>query len=179
MLFTTAGILLLQASTPAASQTAPPDQPVQACATPLHAGFDFWVGEWDVVQAGQDAKIADSRIERKHGGCAVIESWMPLNGRGGTSLNHVDLSSGQWKQKWVGSGPHAVEFSGGPTADGMVLTGFWQDFNGPGRSATVRMTYTLNPDGSVRQFGEASLDHGVTWQSSFDLLYRPKPKADE
>lgn len=36
------------------------------------------------------------------------------------------------------------------------------------------MTYTTNPDGSVRQHGESSTDHGVSWQSSFDLLYRPK-----
>jgi hypothetical protein len=42
------------------------------------------------------------------------------------------------------------------------------------------MTYTANPDGSVRQFGEASTDHGLTWQPNFDFTYRksssPPPK---
>lgn len=175
MLTSIASLLLLQAGNAA---TTPPAI-IDACATPVHSGFDFWLGEWEVVQSGQDEKIADSKIERTHGGCAVIENWMPLNGRGGTSLNHVDLSTGQWHQKWVGTGPHAVNFTGGPTADGMVLTGFWKDFGGPGVSGMVRMSYTKNADGSVRQFGEASSDHGITWQTSFDLLYRPKPKAKD
>ena len=108
------------AQTPAPS---PPSSPPPACDSEAHAAFDFWVGEWDVYPTGRDAKVADSRIERKHNGCAVIESWMPLNGQGGTSLNHYDSASGVWQQKWVGSAPGAVEFSGGPTEGKMVLTG--------------------------------------------------------
>jgi hypothetical protein len=26
----------------------------------------------------------------------------------------------------------------------------------------------------VRQFGEFSADHGLTWQPSFDFIYRPR-----
>ena len=33
---------------------------------------------------------------------------------------------------------------------------------------------TPNPDGTVRQFGEASGDHGQTWQPSFDFTYHPR-----
>ena len=51
------------------------------------------------------------------------------------------------------------------------------DLGGPGVHGLVRMTYTGNPDGSVRQYGEGSTDHGKTWQSSFDLIYRPKEDA--
>ncbi|MFN2100534.1 hypothetical protein [Altererythrobacter sp. MF3-039] len=167
-----APLALLQAASGQAAQTPPPPPP--ACDKETHAGFDFWVGEWDVYPSGTDNKVADSKIERKHNGCAVIESWMPLNGAGGTSLNNVDALTGHWRQKWVGSSPGAVEFSGGVVDGTMVLTGTWPS---PGALTTlIRMTYTPNEDGSVRQHGEASTDHGVSWQTSFDFIYRPKPK---
>jgi hypothetical protein len=35
-----------------------------------------------------------------------------------------------------------------------------------------RITWTPNPDGSVRQHWEASTDAGKTWTTSFDGLYR-------
>ena len=169
-------ILALQAA--AAPAPASPPAPPPTCDSAEHAGFDFWVGEWDVYAArAPETKIADSRIERKHNGCAVLENWMPLRGGGGTSPNHYDPATGMWRQKWVGSAPGAVEFSGGVTDGKMVLIGNWP---APGAPQTlVRMTYTANEDGSVRQFGEASTDHGLSWQVSFDFTYRPKEDASE
>ena len=52
----------------------------------------------------------------------------------------------------------------------MVITGKW---GGP----LVRMSYSKNADGSVRQFGEQSTDEGKTWQPSFDFTYRPRAPA--
>ncbi|QIG52811.1 hypothetical protein G6N82_00325 [Altererythrobacter sp. BO-6] len=165
-------VALLQATT-----TPPPAAPPPTCDTEGYAGFDFWIGEWDVYPAGRDTKIADSRIERKHNGCAVLESWMPLRGQGGSSLNHYDAATGLWHQKWVGSAPGAVEFVGGVTDGKMVLAGNWPQ---PGAPHTlIRMSYTHDEDGSVRQFGEASTDHGLSWQTSFDFIYRPKKDAPE
>ncbi|WP_379546552.1 hypothetical protein ACFCW2_11570 [Qipengyuania sp. DSG2-2] len=153
------------------AQTAAP--PAPACDTAAHTAFDFWVGEWDVYPAGQDTQVAKSLIERRYKGCAVVEQWMPFRGEGGTSLNHVDPESGRWHQKWVGQSPGAVEFVGGPAEGKMVLQGYWEDLGGPGVDALVRMTYTAQEDGSVRQHGEASTDHGLSWATSFDFIYRP------
>jgi hypothetical protein len=176
MLYVLSAILLLQAA-PAAQSAPAPTPPAPACDSEGHAGFDFWLGEWDVYPNGRDNKVADSRIERKHNGCAVLESWMPLRGAGGSSLNHFDTETGQWYQKWVGSSPGAVEFVGGVTEGKMVLTGNWPQ---PGAPHTlIRMSYTKNEDGSVRQHGEASTDHGLSWQTSFDFIYRPKEDAPE
>ena len=161
-------VLALQSAQAAPTPPAPPP----ACDSEAHAGFDFWVGEWEVFPNGQDKKVAESRIERKHNGCAILENWMPLRGGGGTSLNHYDEAAGQWRQKWVGSSPGAVEFVGGLTDGRMVLTGNWPSPQAP--QTLVRMTYTKNEDGSVRQFGESSTDHGVSWQTAFDFIYRPK-----
>lgn len=156
----------------------PPSQPIlpPACESGAYDEFDFWVGSWEVYPSGSEAKVADSLIERKHRGCAIVETWMPTNGFGGTSLTHVDLATGIWHQKWVGAAPGAVDFTGGWTGSSMVLTGIW-----PAPTAAhqiVRMTYTPLPDGSVRQFGENSTDHGLSWQTAFDLIYRRKEAAE-
>ena len=58
-------------------------------------------------------------------------------------------------------------FIGGWNGKAMVIEGKW---GGP----LVRITYSANGDGSVRQFGEQSTDEGKSWAPSFDLLYRPR-----
>ena len=173
MLTTILALIAQQAAqVPPTEPTPPHPAPAPACTSELHGQFDFWVGEWDVEPNGRDTLVAHSRIEKKHGGCAIVETWMPLRGLGGTSLNHVDPQTGIWHQKWVGSAPGAVEFTGGLTDGTMVLTGNWPSPNAPHQ--LIRMSYTPNEDGSVRQHGEASTDHGLTWQTSFDFIYRPK-----
>lgn len=165
---------LAQAATPAASVSAPPPP---ACASPLYSQFDFWVGDWDVYPNIKDpAKaplIAHSRIEKLYGGCAIRENWMPLKGGGGGgSLNGPDLSTGRWHQTWMDSSGGRVEFEGGRVGDAMVLTGFWRGVNGPGKDGLIRMTYTPIDPNTVRQHGEVSVDHGLTWQPNFDFIYR-------
>lgn len=153
--------------------TPPPTPPASPCAAEEYAAFDFWLGEWDVYQTGTDTKVADSRIEKVSGGCAVRETWMPSSGGGGASLTTLDPQTGTWNQLWVGAQPGRVFFEGGPVDGAMVLTGYWgQDREG--RPSLVRMTYTAGEDGSVRQYGQASSDHGQSWNDSFDLTYRPK-----
>lgn len=163
-------LFLSQAAPQTVPQTPPATPPAPAsCNEDVHGQFDFWVGEWDVFPNGSERITASSRIERLHNGCAVVEHWMPLSGRSGTSLNHVDRRTGIWHQKWVGSSPGAVEFTGGLSEGRMVLTGHWPSPNAP--QQLIRMTYTPNEDGSVRQHGEASTDHGISWQTSFDFRY--------
>jgi hypothetical protein len=98
---------------------------------------------------------------------------MSLGGSGGMSLNVVNPDTGRWEQNWIGSDGTPVHFEGGRVGDAMVLTGYWADYNGPGGDALVRMTYTPQAGGAVRQHGEVSLDHGLTWEDGFDLIYRP------
>jgi hypothetical protein len=116
--------------------------------------------------------VANSRIERLYGGCVVRENWMPLRGTGGGSLNSLDPATGRWHQQWIGSSPGRVDFEGGPVDGGMVLTGYWQNFGGPGQHAMVRQTFVRIDADTVRQHGEASTDHGLTWATRYDFLYR-------
>ena len=163
-----ASLLLAQA---AAAQAAPPPP---ACTAPEHAALDFWVGDWDVYPNGRDTLVAHSKIEKLYGGCAIRENWMPLRGNSGGSLSGFDPATKRWHQTWIGSNPGVVKFEGGPVDDAMVLTGWWPGSGPNGEDGLTRMTYSRAEGGAVRQFGEFSADHGLTWQASFDFLYRPR-----
>jgi hypothetical protein len=146
------------------------------CASAEHRQFDFWVGEWDVYPTGKDVAVAASRIEKLYGDCVIRENWMPRQGSLGGSLNMYDARAGVWRQTWADSSGSWVEFSGGLVGEAMVLTGLWRGGSADGKDNLTRMTYTRNPDGSVRQLGEASTDQGKSWAPSFDFTYRPSAR---
>ena len=174
MLTTMLAMLLVQ-DAPANPAPTPAQQP--KCEGEAYDAFDFWVGEWDVYPAGSQQKVAQSKIERLYNGCAVRENWMPFSGGSGGSLNAYDPATGLWHQTWIGSAPGDVVFVGGPVDGAMVINGYWAGALGPGTNPLQRISYTLQDDGSVRQHGEASKDHGLTWSTNFDLIYRPRAEG--
>ncbi len=166
----TAALFLATAQTPAPAPPAAPPPP--ACATPEHRQFDFWVGAWDVYPTGTDRLVAHSLIERRYDGCAIRENWMPLRGQGGGSFSAWRPATRSWRQTWVDSSGGWVEFTGGMEGGAMVLTGPWAGVAN-GRDGIVRMRYTREANGTVRQHGQVSTDNGATWTNSFDFTYRP------
>lgn len=160
--------LALSLPVPAAAQT-PASPP--ACAAPEHRQFDFWAGRWDVYRTGTDQLVAHSLIERLFNDCVIRETWMPLQGGGGSSLNSWRPAERRWRQLWADGANGWVAFEGGLEGEAMVLTGAWQ--NPDGSPNLTRMTYTHAADGSVRQAGAVSTDGGQSWMPSFDLTYRP------
>jgi hypothetical protein len=174
MLAIAAALLVTQA----AAATPPPPSPPPTCTGAAFAAFDFWVGEWDVYPGGKDGLVAHSKIEKLYNGCAIRESWMPLKGPGGGSLSGYDAATQRWHQTWIGSAPGVVQFDGGPAGGKMVLTGWWAGSGPKGEDGLTRMTYSRVEGNAVRQFGEFSADHGLTWQTSFDFVYRPHKTGD-
>jgi len=157
-------IVFLTVSWAAAAQqpSAPPAHP---CADPEYHRLDFWVGRWDVYPTGTDKLVAHSLIEKVYG-CGIRENWMPLNNQPGGSLSIYVPGEKHWEQFWIDSSGSRAFFTGGWDGKAMVITGEW---GGP----LVRMSYSKNGDGSVRQFGEQSTDKGQTWKPNFDFTYRP------
>jgi hypothetical protein len=136
---------------------------VAACSSTEHHQFDFWVGHWDVYnKAGK--MVARSLIEPVYG-CGIRENWMPVSNQPGGSLSIYVPEEKRWEQFWIDSQGSRAIFSGGWNGSAMVITGKW---GGP----LVRMSYSKNADGSVRQYGEQSTDEGKTWSPSFDFTYR-------
>jgi hypothetical protein len=140
--------------------------PAQAkpCDGPEFRQFDFWVGRWQVTPTGRDQVVAESLIEKLYDGCAIRENWMPKNSAGGGSLNGYRPETKTWRQVWLDKDGLWTEYEGRWTGQAMVM-----QTKGPELS---RMTFTPNPDGSVRQLGEDSKDGGKTWKPSFDFTYR-------
>ena len=134
------------------------------CADAKHHQFDFWIGRWNVFDR-KGKLVAHSLIEPVYG-CGIRENWMPFNNHPGGSLSIFVPEQKRWEQFWIDSSGARVIFTGGWNGRAMVITGQW---GGP----LVRMTYSRNPDGSVRQLGEQSADRGKSWKSSFDFIYRP------
>jgi hypothetical protein len=168
MLFETWAMLAaLQAATGQAAAPAPPKS--APCASPEYHQLDFWVGHWDVYPTGKNQLVAHSLIERVYD-CGIRENWMPLSNQPGGSLSVYVPAEKHWEQFWIDSQGSRAFFTGGWDGKAMVITRKWA---GP----LVRMTYSRNDDGSVRQFGEQSTDEGKTWSPSFDFTYRPAKKA--
>ena len=164
-------------------QTAPATPPPAApapppCSAAEYRAFDFWVGSWDVFAAGQPAQVATSEIESMFGGCAIRETWKPGTSPGGGSFTMFDRDRKQWRQAWVDNSGTRVDFDGGMAGDKMILTGWWPNVGGPGKHALIRMTYSREAEGVVRQHGEQSVDHGLSWTTSFDFHYRPRARSD-
>jgi len=181
-------IAIAQSPPPPPPASAPPPPPPvpppvmlpapPACTGPDYRAFDFWVGEWDVFPNGAATRVATSSIEAMFGGCAIRETWKPFKGAGGGSFSHYDRERRHWRQVWIDGTGTRVDFDGGPADGEMILTGRWMNVAGKGKDGLVRMTYTPNPDGSVRQHGEQSLDHGLSWTTSFDFIYKPRQSEE-
>ena len=161
--------LIFAAAGSASAQTAPAGP--AGCDTPESHQLDFWIGKWEVHPNGADKIVAHSLIEKKYTGCAVRENWMPLSNQPGGSLSVYVPAEKHWEQFWIDSSGSRAFFTGGCDGKAMVISGKW---GGP----LVRMSYSKNADGSVRQFGEQSTDDGKTWSPSFDFTYRPAKPAE-
>jgi hypothetical protein len=163
VLLTTAGFV------PAASRT--------CTGLPGFDRLDFWVGEWDVLVAGQRA--GENRIEKILSGCAVVEHWRGVGGGEGRSLFFHDHVTGVWKQVWITDNATAP---GGLKEKILIEEG--EDgslrFQGTvtladGRAFLDRTTLTPLEDGRVRQVIEISANGGETWQQRFDGTYVRRP----
>jgi hypothetical protein len=159
-------VSLGQAPSPASPAAASPAP--AACAAPEYRQFDFWVGDWDVLDpAGK--LIGTNSITREYDGCVLQEHWEAHGPRKqtGSSFNTYHAAAGKWHQTWVDSAGGFLLLDGGLVGQSMVLGG---EMLGR-RGLRHRITFTPMPDGRVRQFWESSPDGGKTWNVAFDGTY--------
>jgi len=140
------------------------------CDSPQHRAFDFWIGEWQVKTP--DGKLAGvNRIEREYGGCVLHERYDTGRGYSGESLNIFDAGRNVWHQTWVDTSGTLLVLEGGIKEGKMVLEG--QTSEAGGQVTKHRISWTPNPDGSVRQLWE-STDAAGKWITAFDGRYTRK-----
>ena len=144
---------------------------VPSCEDALHHQFDFWIGDW-VVMSG-DRQIGANRIDAVENGCAINEHWTGAGGGTGVSYSAYDRNDGKWHQFWVSGTGMVLHLVGGIEEGAMVLHGKLPAADGSGMDPQ-RVTWTPNPDGTVRQHWEVRKGE-ADWQTVFDGLYVRKP----
>lgn len=149
--------------------TQPQNAPCES--TEFHQ-FDFWIGEWDVLNP-QGRAAGASVITQVLNGCAIHEEWHSAGSAfAGNSYNTYDRARDVWHQTWVDNSGQLLQLDGEFRDGKMVLEGERPGANGG--TVLNRITWeALAPD-SVRQVWDVSSDGGTTWTSQFDGLYLRK-----
>lgn len=143
------------------------------CCQPEFRQFDFWVGDWETFNPG-DTLVGTNRIVILQDSCVIQENWISARGAyTGTSYNFYDPQTGKWRQTWIDNQGASLFLSGG-LEDGKMVLYSEKMKNSQGQDYLNRITWTPNPDGSVRQRWEVSSDDGQTWRGVFDGIYRHK-----
>ena len=137
-----------------------------ACADLVYKQFDFWLGDWNVADAGGKL-VGRDHVEKAFDGCALKESWTSVDGGTGASFSMWDASRKLWHQTWVDSSGTLVVLEGGLMDGRMVMTGTQVD---NGQRWQNRMSWTPQ-GGKIRQLWEVSKDGGKSWQVIFDVYY--------
>lgn len=157
-----------------AEQATPATKDAAPCSSPTHGQFDFWLGEWVVYADGK--RVGTNRIEKRYGGCVLVEHWEGASGSRGTSINAYDAARDKWHQTWADNRGTLLQLDGGWTGEAMVLSGVRDQGKG-GAQREHRITWTPDDDGSVRQHWQARKP-GAAWQTLFDGHYR-RPDAGD
>ena len=141
-----------------------------SCSAPVYRQFDFWIGDWDVFDAGAPTKpVARVRVDRILDGCVLREDYQAADGKTGQSFNIYDALREVWHQSWVTNRGESLELDGGIHDGKMVLTG--EDLTAGGQKRLVRGVWAAG-GGGVRETAVTSSDGGKTWKPWFDLLFQ-------
>ncbi len=140
------------------------------CNSAEHRSFDFWLGEWQVTTK-QDNIIRASKISLINKGCTLLEEYSTPSGYQGKSLNIYDKQSKKWHQTWTDSSGTLLLLTGQFANNQMILSG---ESAQNGKTIINRITWTANPDGTVRQHWQTKQSAHDEWQTAFDGLYVKK-----
>src|SRR5215813_5206993 len=147
---------------PAAKKTPTPSTPAeQSCTAPEFHQFDFWIGEWDVVNS-EGKPAGQNRVVSIVNGCALQENWTSASGHRGTSLNVYDEPNRKWHQSWVDDSGGLLQLDGEFRDGRMVLAGRRPKKDRSG-FLLHRITWTVVSEDRVQQKWEASGNEGRTW----------------
>jgi tetratricopeptide (TPR) repeat protein len=172
LLKTDADLASLRADARFSETLALADKLTRPCSfAPEYKQFDFWVGEWNVQNRGQQA--GTNSVQRILDGCVLLENWTSASGSTGKSFNFYDASTGKWQQTWVDSTGNVLNLNGEYKANALRFTGETRSRTGT-RTMHHLTFFNLGPD-RVRQLWEQSTDDGKTWNVVWDGTYIRKP----
>ena len=132
--------------------------------------FDFWIGRWEVREP-DGTLVGTDTIEKRDGGCSLVERYEGAGGSSGTSVSFYLPSRGEWRQVWTGSGGTLFDITGKLVDGSMKMEGQVEYVDG-NRVVAFRGSWTQAADGRVRQRLE-EFDLGAqSWIVWFDGFFR-------
>lgn len=145
------------------SQAPRPDQgPGELCRAAEYRQLDYSIGRFRVVaETGEPA--GDLQVEAILAGCALRARWRGAIAGSGEATTWYDRHTGQWHRVFVNDDGNSFRLSGRVGAAGLVLSGRSAFFDG--RIGLQRLTWVPQPDGSIRQHWELSMDDGRSWET--------------
>ena len=155
---------------PASAGELPAQESARPCdAIEAHRQFDFWLGDWDVVDA-KGAPLGTNSITRPEQECMLLERWEAAGGGRGTSINYFDPASGKWVQYWVAAS-WMLDLEGELVDGEMRMEGESRRIDRPGETTRIRGTWTPLEDGRVRQVFERWNEESDGWDMLFEGFY--------
>ena len=158
---------------PATAADRPPP-PVET--DPAYHLLDFWLGDWEAVDAGTGQVDGHDLIEKILHGAAIIENWSDSDGHEGKSWFYYYRPEKRWKQVWVTDVGFIKEKALAEVRpDGSVR--FAGEIPLPDGSRKLdQTTLTPLPDGRVHQVIQQSTDGGATWRTDYEAYYTRRPR---
>ena len=142
-----------------------------ACCKEEFRQFDFWLGYWHTYTSG-DTIAGTNHIVLLQDSCVIQENWSSArSGYTGTSYNFYNPQTGKWHQTWIDNQGSSLLLTG-QLEDGKMVMYSGAMKNQQGQDYINRISWTPNPDGSVRQLWEVSSDDGNKWTAVFDGVYK-------
>ena len=164
-LFTTILIIALSFSAQAQNNV----QSKCNCCTEKHSEFDFWIGNWAVTNPDGSA-AGTNVIDKIQDNCILRENWTSTKGGfTGTSSNFYNYKSKKWEQIWIDNKGGSLHLKGNRVGNQMILQTD-EETNKDGQTFYHRVTWTLNDDGTVRQYWETITGKDI--KVAFDGLYK-------
>ena len=110
-------------------------------------------------------------IDKVQDNCILRENWTSATqGYTGTSSNFYNSNTDQWEQIWLDNQGGSLHLKGNRKGNQMILQS--DEFkNDKGEPFFHRITWTLNDDGSVRQYWE-TITNNKEIVVAFDGLYK-------
>jgi hypothetical protein len=143
-----------------------------ACCDESHTQFNFWVGEWIVLDTLGN-QLGTNAISIQEAGCMLSESWKGAQGGTGSSINYYDRSDSTWNQVWIDNTGNILKFKGGLQNGKMVLKSALQ------KGIRVdwyynQITWTPLENGAVSQLWEIFDKKGKLLRTAFFGIYHRK-----
>lgn len=140
------------------------------CCTEKHSEFDFWIGNWEVTNP-DGSQAGTNTIDKIQDNCILRENWRSAKGKfTGTSSNFYNSETKQWEQIWIDNQGGSLHLKGNRIGNQMILKTD-EELNEEGKPFFHRVTWTLNDNGTVRQYWE-TITNKTEVIVAFDGLYK-------